>query len=687
MQKIFSKIPGILLFIFIFLSLISFWGALVYRLYKLNTVGIVISISISIVSIFFIYKLRPETPPLRQGCAGQEKQSPSVPSTELRRDKENKKTQKQFSNITIQPYISHFIIFISLFIISILILLFNRTNLPIISPWQVLPNYFFIFYAITFLALTNLTIKTPPLRQGYSWQEKQINNLTILSISIFYFLSFSVALIIYKIGYGFDPFIHQSTIDLIAKNGQVLPKPFYYLSQYSLEVILHKVVFINTVYLDKLLVPVLAATTLPAFLYKASQKLFDDHQAALLSILVLLVLPFSFFIVTTPQNFAYLFLLLAIILALTTKDYFDLSMIYLFALVATLSQPIAGIPALFLAMYITVFHSSLSAIKKRIIYSALFVFSAAAIPFSFYLNSKLNNSTGAGITFKPGNFISEFKNIFYFQMPADENIILNFIYLIWFNIKILLALIAGAGIGIAAKYRKEAKIFFIYLTMAGAIILSWLISLFFSFDFLIIYERDNYSDRMLLVSFFLLLPFVFTSFYLFAAKLLKQSLNVKIPFLIFLIFLTGTSLYLSYPRKDNFFDSHEYAVSQTDIDAVRWIESNKRSDDYIVLANQQVSVAALREYGFKKYYNNNSIFYYPIPTGSPNYQLYLDMVYKKPSSETMVKAMDLAGVNEGYFVLNKYWWASPKIVDEAKISADFWKSFDDGQVYVFGYRK
>jgi hypothetical protein len=169
--------------------------------------------------------------------------------------------------------------------------------------------------------------------------------------------------------------------------------------------------------------------------------------------------------------------------------------------------------------------------------------------------------------------------------------------------------------------------------------------------------------------------------------LLKQNHKTIIPFLIFLALLISASLYLSYPRKDNYFDSHEYAVSQTDIDAVKWIEANKKSDDYIVLANQQVSVAALREFGFKKYYKDNSIFYYPIPTGSGLYQYFLDMVYKKPSSETMAMAMEPAGVKEGYFVLNKYWWASPKIVDEAKLSADFWKSFDGGQVYIFGYKR
>ena len=63
------------------------------------------------------------------------------------------------------------------------------------------------------------------------------------------------------------------------------------------------------------------------------------------------------------------------------------------------------------------------------------------------------------------------------------------------------------------------------------------------------------------------------------------------------------------------------------------------------------------------------------------------MVYKKPSRETMLTAMHLVGVEEAYFVLNKYWWAFPKILAEAKLEADSAQEFDNGEVYVFRYIK
>jgi hypothetical protein len=105
-----------------------------------------------------------------------------------------------------------------------------------------------------------------------------------------------------------------------------------------------------------------------------------------------------------------------------------------------------------------------------------------------------------------------------------------------------------------------------------------------------------------------------------------------------------------------------------------------------VLADQQVSAAAIKEFGFAKYYQNG-IFYYPVPTGGPLYPFYLDMVYESPSRQTIFAAMDLAGVRESYFVLNKYWWAFPKILAEAKLSADSWREIGDGKIFVFLYKK
>ncbi|MCD4762344.1 hypothetical protein K8R32_05305, partial [bacterium] len=276
-----------------------------------------------------------------------------------------------------------------------------------------------------------------------------------------------------------------------------------------------------------------------------------------------------------------------------------------------------------------------------------------------------------------------------FANPQGESIIYNSLYLFGFNLPYIFILLIIFGLIIAFTYREYCRKLYLYLFSALSLLLSYFLAGNISFKFLIGYERGDYLNRILLTSLLFLMPFIALAFYGFINKLMQKNLIVKIAFLFFAGFLISAGLYFNYPRYDPYFNSHGYSVGTNDITAVSWINNSAKSEDYIVLANQQVSVAALHEFGFKKYFNtvNGETFYYPIPTGGALYQHYLDMVYEKPSRETIIKAMELTGVNEAYFVLNSYWWAFPKILAEAKLEADSFKEFNNGKIYVFRYSK
>ena len=98
-----------------------------------------------------------------------------------------------------------------------------------------------------------------------------------------------------------------------------------------------------------------------------------------------------------------------------------------------------------------------------------------------------------------------------------------------------------------------------------------------------------------------------------------------------------------------------------------------------------VGAAAIKEFGFKKYYNNQ--FYYSMPMGNPQtfYDYYLEMIYQGATRQTMEKAMAQAGVSESYFVLNQYWRNAEKIASQAKESADSTHEIDAGKIYIFKY--
>jgi len=154
--------------------------------------------------------------------------------------------------------------------------------------------------------------------------------------------------------------------------------------------------------------------------------------------------------------------------------------------------------------------------------------------------------------------------------------------------------------------------------------------------------------------------------------------------------LLSCSVYHSYPRFDDYYNSRSFSTSQSDINAVRWINQDaNNNDNYIVLANQQVSAAALKEFGFKKYFNteNGELFYYPIPTGDKLYSYYLTMVDEKADKKTALNAADLVGADTVYFVLNNYWFGFEKILTEAEVDADDIKKIDDGKIFIFKYLK
>ncbi len=625
------------------ICLIAFCGGLVYRVYALNNLGITISLILAIIAFFIIQYFY------------------LISNNSTRLEQQKKLETSGFKLINFLLLVSYFLLIFFCFYV-----LFNhRTAGAVVSPWQVVPGNFFVFYALASLSLIANAI--------YNYR------LTLPLIMLHYFLSFSVALIVYQLGYGYDPFIHRATENLIAQTGAVSPKPFYYLGQYALVVIFHKLAFLPLDWLDKLLVPFMAALFLPIYLWRALKDWSAAQPASLILIITALTLSFPFFVVTTPQNLAYLFLLLAILAALSCKNIYDLSIIFILAAAAALTHPLAGVPALLLTGFLAVYYAD-GAKYKKYLYALLALLSVFILPLLFYILNRRLASAAGGEAAGPETLP------FGLSLPAGDNFILNFVYLYGFNLKYILGALALGGILIAWQNRQRCKILFVYLVAALALLASYFLTVKLPFLFLIGYERGDYPQRILLAAGLFLLPFILLSFYWLAEKIIQKNIFIKLSWLVFLSITLTASLYISYPRYDNYLNSRGYSVSDADLSAVNWINGDARSD-FIVLANQQTSAAALSQFGFKKYYGAEPIFYYPIPTGSPLYQYYLDMVYKKPSRETMYAAMDLAGVNQGYFVLNKYWWGFKKILDEAKLSADSFEPINNGEVYVFKYER
>lgn len=644
------------LVIWLFLAIIPSSGAIIYSLYSLNNLGLALNIAIFIILSLIINYFY------------QEKKTEEV---EL--SSENEKNSKTYVLFWVLKIL--YLIFIAL---AFKELFDARFSQALISPWQLIRNDFFVYYGLSSLLLLFplFFIKGP-----------RFKNINLISIILFYFLSFSVCLISYTIGYGFDPFIHQAAMEFISEQGLIYPKTAYYLGQYSLIITISKITGLSIAYLNKILVPLTAALTLPIVALSFLKSLTKDknYNSYLISLIISLILGFSVFIVTSPQNLSYIFLIIALFFIINKKTKL---LAYLFTAATLAIHPLTGIPALGLTLFVLFqeHKNKFSHILKRIIMIAVWLFNISALPLAL--------SLGSGAKFNFSNLSINathlFKELFYISSAGEQSVLLNLSYFLYYNHKIIILLLIISSLIIffkqKNKYLKIQQDALLALVSASlALLISYLISSGLSFTDVINYEQSSYANRLLIILVIFNLPFILLMFQNLALKIKQRNALQKIVWIFFISLFLSTSLYTSYPRIDKYYNSRGYSTGYLDIQAVKEIETDAK-EQYIVLANQQVSAAALKSFGFDHYLNTakETIYFYPIPTGGTLYQFYLEAVYNSPSKKTMTSAMDIADVNLAYLVINKYWTRSAELINEAKLSADgFWDI--NNEVFIFKY--
>jgi hypothetical protein len=549
------------------------------------------------------------------------------------------------------------------------------------SPWETVSSKIFLLYFLATFCLYNI-LNFSKSKAG------------LLLISLHFFLSFSIAMIVYRIGFDYDPFIHRANENILLQTGTLLPKPFYYIGQYSLVIFLHKLLLIPLDWLDRLLVPLLSAVYLPLIIYNA----FKDNFKVLakitsLIILTLLGLTYANFISTTPQSLADLILIISIFLSLYYLEhpsgaFWPLLILSLFALSI---HPLAGIPCFFFIILVLTYHYfqkkiPLPKMLHRGIFWEIAAVACMALPLAFWLNSLTSSQLKIGIN------QSIFQNLTSLLNSHDWTVfyrpfisIYDLVYTYGKNI-IFIAIIA-AIIGLIHLVRNEKfKTHFIYPLFSGIMVVNYLIiALIISFSSLIAYEQGSYTDRILKMSVYFLLPFIIIALYQVFTRLFEQK-KIFIFLTYFLLSLALTcSFYLSYPRVDKYEESHGYSTSLSDIKTVNFIERQSANQPYVVLAPQNISAAAIGQLGYKYYYDG--LFFYPVPTGGRLYEYFDKMAYNKDNTSDIISTVRyLTGVNNVYFVLNDYWLDSQKIISEQKNQSDEWYQIDNKN-FIFRYTK
>ncbi len=571
-----------------------------------------------------------------------------------------------------------FIAYIVLFLTIAHILAHNPITIATRSLWGLIPSYIFPIYILTTITLLLLIAQ----RNAF---------VSMVCIGLHYLLTFSCIWMTYKLGYGFDPFLHQASEKILIETGTLLPKPPYYIGQYVTIASLHSFFNISITYADRLLVPIGAALTIPFVIYSVFKDSFtSSHKLLPFLSLIPLCFVFNEFTYTTPQSFANLWAFLTVLLSIyyIGDDDIPFLVIGLPALVALCIHPLAGIPIFFFVIIVAFYHRIQHKLPigkqlRRIIFWQLVALSIIILPLAFILNST-TGSTGTEST-QQGiitTLLAAFPKIYWHDFHSVINIVYTYIY----NEKMIFIVCALIGLLVVAR-KQKTRFFLIYPLYFGALIITYIIlSTKVDFSFLISYEQNIFPTRVLKMSFLALYPLVLICAYFFIQKINKKSPSHTIFFIFCGAIMIGSAWYASYPRFDDIYKDKGYNTSNTDFKIVNALDQANKNNNYIVLANQAVSAAAIQEFGFKKYYTDKNVFFYPIPTSGPLYSIYTDMVYNTPSREKAADAALLTDVNNVFFVVNKYWVNYDVVVERAKASATEWWSVDDGNAHVFYYK-
>ncbi|MDD2807039.1 MAG: hypothetical protein PHW95_00760 [Patescibacteria group bacterium] len=540
----------------------------------------------------------------------------------------------------------------------------GQTVASIQSPWETVHWAFIPAYSLAGFILI-----------VYLFQSFR-TKLPLALISLYAFLSSSVALIVYKIGYGFDPFIHQAAEKIIDQTGIIAPKTLYYLGQYGLVIFFHKLTLVDLTIIDRLLVPAIFSIFVPPIIFFTFSQWFKKNYSLILAFSILLI-PYTGFIMTAPQNLANIYFIATILLSMAYfRDAIPARVLYLLAAATLIIHPLAGIPLLICVVLFNIFKAFYSSYRHHLpLYFWTSLVFIPLLPLAFFANgATINLPTIHNINFNVVGLIDKF------DLP------LNFTYFISLNKIILAAIVIFIGLKFVAGH-KLLKNNSAYLT-AGFVLLAdfIIVKYFIEFPALSSYDQNDFTNRLIWLVFYTLLPFFLVGIYQITKIVWSQDFFYKSFLTLGLTALASASLYLSYPRLNQYEPAKFFSLGQADIDAVNYIEQIA-APNHLVLANQMVGAAAIKEFGFKKYYDGQ--FFYSMPNGSPKtfYDAYLSMVYNGANRETMVKIMNDAQVNESYFVINKYWNNFEKIVNQASDSADKVYAIDNGQIFIFRYQQ
>lgn len=527
---------------------------------------------------------------------------------------------------------------------------------PIRTPWPLLPAP-----TLAAIAIIGLCGILAAWKSKATWPAITIASLGLVSIV-------SIAPLVYANGFGFDGFLHRASMDILSSTGTLSPKPPYYIGLYTLQTWLSRLLSFSIADIDRWFM-VAAVILLPIGLAWTTR---DQKKTNWMLASLLLVLPLAPFVATTPQAVAYLVGFLAISAALGRLHPMTTLTLAIWSLAI---HPLAGLPFLFVTL-------AIMARERAWLALPLVIAAGCSVPAAFFFLGSVSSNQVVWDFSRLINIDAILATLARFQPPSNR-------VALWADAAALLEvlhlpiiLIASA---IAIWKDVERRNSWIILMTAGILLIvsGFILQTTGDFAFLIDYERGNYADRLFVIARIVLLIPGVAGLGLLVSRIPRLALAPALFILTLVPAGIAANAYTALPRHDAANVSRGWSVGRADLEAVRWIDRNATGSPYTVLANQSVSAAVVQELGFKRYVDD--VFFYPIPTGGPLYQKFLDAMNVDTNLDPMREAAKLGQSKLVYVVLNDYWWDAAKVAEHLSGLSDTQESFRDGRVRVYRF--
>lgn len=546
-------------------------------------------------------------------------------------------------------------------VVLLIQLVLIRTDEALISPWSFLSTSVFVLFGLATFAYGRGAV----LSSKWQWYPFAVLHLCV---------GFGVAVIVYGIGFGFDPFMHRAAEVALVEMGAITPKSLLYSGQYALVAGLHMLTSWSVHWIDLLLVPVLAAASLPAIGFQSLQKGWGvSTDRARYLWLGILSIPFMLLTFTVPFTFTYLLYLLVILALPWMMRSWPVLLAFLsLSGVSLFFHPLLGAPIVTLLVILAL----LTIPKLKRYRRSILVIGAIGIALSVPVLMLVYQWRQGEI--RETLFIFDQLHYFFnlFRSPYTDPFpfippILDFLYEWRYIFPILLAL----GLPISRYLLKTEKkdILQVYTMLLGGLLFCIaLLATQFSYEGVIIHEQGEYALRLLQAWF--MIPLVLALVALGKMERISHSIVLLIVSL-----LITHAWFFSYPQYNLKFPYLSPSVGRVDIEAVHAIDAWSAGDSYIVLSHQMMSAAAVQEFGFRDYieYGDEEHLWYAIPTGGQMYALYTDFLYNGINQETLNRVFETSELDRLYFVTHDYWSLSEEQRSNYANAATSIRALDD----------